>query len=48
MTWTTPLATSTFGMMTFAEFTNTDPSSTVIVTLPPLTVVKVVLLSKLL
>lgn len=31
MTWTTPLATSSFGIMTFAEFTNTDPSSTVIV-----------------
>lgn len=42
------MATNTFGMMIFAEFTNTNPFSTVIVTLPPLTVVKVVLLSKLL
>lgn len=48
MTWTTPLATRTSGMMTFAEFTKIDPSSTVIVTLPPLTVVNVVLLNKLL
>jgi hypothetical protein len=48
MTWTTPLATSTFRIMTFAEFANTDPSSTVIVTLPPLTVFNVVLVNKVL
>ena len=40
------MATSTFGIITFAEFTNTDPSSTMIVTLPLLIVFKVVLANK--
>jgi len=39
ITWMTPLETSTFGIMTLAELTKTDPSSIVIVKFAPLTVV---------
>jgi hypothetical protein len=46
MTCTTPLATRTLGTMTLAELTNTVPFSTVMVTLSPLTVYRVVLVSK--
>ena len=35
ITCTTPFATSTSGIVTFAEFTNTLPPSTVMFTLPP-------------
>jgi len=48
ITWTTPPAMSTFGVITLAELTKTLPSSIVIVTFAPLTVVKVVLLSNVL
>lgn len=48
MTCTTPFATKTSAVTTLAPFTMTPPFPTVIVTLLPLTVFKVVLLSKLL
>lgn len=43
ITWTTPLATSTSGIVTRAEFTKTAPSSMVMVTEPPFSVGIVVL-----
>ena len=46
ITWTTPLATRTLGVITFAELTNTVPFSTVIVKFSPPTVFKVVFVSK--
>jgi len=45
MTWTTPLDTRTSGRITLAEFTKTVPFVTVMVTLPPLTVGRVVFVS---
>jgi len=45
ITCTTPLLTKTLGVTTFAELTKTLPSSIVIVTLAPLTVGSVALLS---
>jgi hypothetical protein len=48
ITCTTPPATSTFGVTTLALLTNTFPSTTVIVTLPPPSVGSVVLDNKLL
>lgn len=48
MAWITPPATRTFGTTTLAELTKTLPPSTVMVTLPPLTVFKVVLLNRVL
>jgi len=42
MTWTTPLETSTSGMVTFAELTNTEPSIMLMVMSAPLTVLRVV------
>lgn len=42
ITCTTPFATKTSGVMTFASFTKTLPLSMVIVNLPPLRVVKLV------
>jgi hypothetical protein len=46
ITWTTPLATRTLGVTTFAELTKTVPFSTVMVTFPPPTVFNVVFVSR--